>query len=204
MSAESSSAGIADLEVEPEPEIHHNAQSSTEVPPLRLRERVGAAQYHPTVHPMVSKASPRQSSAASLSPRYTSEGPLSPCRLRDASFKTELWREKGETRWPVAAADEARKNPSQFTRAEDPMIPLQRTNPNHQKHLVGELWTRSLRSRSLTIDRLGLHNQNVSTAAVSVMFDGRGAGFSGRTNLGKAKRTDAHGDPATDLTSKTG
>mmetsp|Transcript_60799 Transcript_60799/g.161502 ORF Transcript_60799/g.161502 Transcript_60799/m.161502 type:complete len:193 (-) Transcript_60799:192-770(-) len=142
---------------------------------------------------MVSKASPLLSSAASLSPRYTGGSHLSPCRLRDASFKTEFWREKGEVRWPVAAADEARKNPTQFARGEDPMVPLQRTNTNHQRHIGGELWTRSLRARSLTIDRIGLHNQNVSTAAVSVMFDGRGAGFSGRTNLGRAKKTDSNG-----------
>jgi len=95
-------------------------------------------------------------------------------------------------RWPAAAADEARKNPTQFLSAEDP-IPLQRSNQNHQIHLGSELWTRSLRAKSLKLDRLGRHSRNVSTASASAMFDSRGEGFSGRTNPGKAKKADTDG-----------
>lgn len=128
--------------------------------------------------------------AMSMSPRATTlrerslamSGDLSP-RGQGPDQKSEKWRERGASRWPNDAADEQRRQPTQFTKAVE-VEPLQRTVESTQQDIHAELWTRSLRTKGLAVDQIGMHNQNVATTTVAILFGRDGHGFSGRTNIG--------------------
>jgi len=62
------------------------------------------------------------------------------------------------------------------------VVPLQRTLANPQGGVPSELWNRSLRQNHLHIAKVGLHNQNVTTSTVAVMFNPEGRGWTGKTN----------------------
>lgn len=100
----------------------------------------------------------------------------------------EIYREKGRQRWPHAALDQMKKQPTQFTKSEE-VVPLQRMRENPQPNISAELWSRSLRTGGLHVCKVGMHNQNVATSTVSVLFDHGGFGWSGKTNTKGMKRT---------------
>lgn len=166
--------------------------------PYHAKEAIGTAKYVPPSSPRpFSKAgtnSPRMTSAgqrlvtsggiSSAAGRSILDVPVEKCDLPDptaAFFKTEKWREKGVDRWPNTAATEIMRQPRQFVKAEE-VVPVQRMTTNPQSSIHGELWTRSLRTKGLEIERVGLHNQNVATSTFAVMFDQDGTGWSGKTN----------------------
>lgn len=103
--------------------------------------------------------------------------------------KTERWREKGETRWPIDALEELQRQPNQFERAEE-VVPLHRGAPTQAAaggKIYGELWLRSLRAaEGLNIRELGCHNQNLNIAEVAKGFSPSGKGWTGATNPRKS------------------
>mmetsp|Transcript_75401 Transcript_75401/g.164500 ORF Transcript_75401/g.164500 Transcript_75401/m.164500 type:complete len:291 (-) Transcript_75401:250-1122(-) len=97
-------------------------------------------------------------------------------------FKTEQWREKGATRWPLPAEENILKHPHQFLRSEE-MVPLQRALENAQKDIPSELWTRSLRLKSLAKEEVAARsNQNLACTHLAMTFSRDGQGWSGSTN----------------------
>lgn len=144
----------------------------------RLKGTVGTAKYHA---PTVAALNSVKKAASNLAtPRIMHE---QAALLSPGMFKTEMWREQGCVRWPNPALDGLRKQPTQFAKAEE-VVPLQRTAENAQANIHSELWCRSLRTRNLGIQNVGLHNSNVATSAVTVMFNRNGDGWTGRTNAG--------------------
>jgi len=148
----------------------------TQVPqpklPYHMKEEVNGAKYHPPAF------SPRKTM-----PSFGSNGELKP-----SMFKTEKWREKGMERWPPSATEELSKRPTQFTKSQE-VVPLQRrADEEGQPNIHSELWTRSLRMPGLHIqEHVGPQNQNAFTSAVKCMFNERGVGWTGKTNLGSKK-----------------
>lgn len=156
--------------------------------PYAERTMVGPAKYmRQTDHSLMNKvASIRdltQGSPQHMGRKDSARGALQ----SDNAFKTEKWREQGALRWPRKASKEVRMKPTQFEKAEE-MVPLQRTLANPQANINSEMWCRSLRTKALYIDQIGLHNQNVANATVAMMFDNQGEGFSGRTQRGPRRR----------------
>lgn len=149
--------------------------------PYHLKTSVGTAKYsRPSTSASLKNLTltqtfPGAGSAVTLSPLASPTSPTS-----SIGFKTEKWREAGVQRWPTDASQELKRQPTQFMKSEE-VVPLQRTVENPQNNIHSELWCRSLRTEGLPIQRVGLHNQNVATAAVSMMFGKDGTGFTGRT-----------------------
>jgi len=98
-----------------------------------------------------------------------------------SGLRMERWRERGALRWPPHASELIMKQPSQFRRS-DEIIPLQRTVPNAQATLPGEVWCRSLRTESLGLQEIGRNNQNLANTSAIELFDRSGQGWTGKAN----------------------
>jgi hypothetical protein len=145
------------------------------------RARVGTAKYEPSRlgSPLVGSTG---SPLASL--RSSPRGDPSPIPSPRAGFKTERWRESGLMRWPNHALQEYAKQPAQFDRDVN-MVPLQQAAfASPRKQVADEIWCRSLRAgdRGIRLNIGGMRNQELTTAAESIMFDTQGIGWTGRSN----------------------
>eukprot|EP00927_Polykrikos_kofoidii_P078693 TRINITY_DN75504_c0_g1_i1.p1 TRINITY_DN75504_c0_g1~~TRINITY_DN75504_c0_g1_i1.p1 ORF type:complete len:284 (+),score=36.31 TRINITY_DN75504_c0_g1_i1:67-918(+) len=162
------------------------------VPPLDLspyetRNAVGSAKYVP---PCTLGASRKASARSGDGYGYDgpsgadfcgyASAPASPRREGQRS-KTERWRERGQDRWPAHAHEQQKRQPHQFAKAEE-VVPLRRTLENPQTNIGGELFTRSLREKTLDVKTIGVHNPTVVSSAVRCLFDREGRGYSGKTN----------------------
>mmetsp|Transcript_139181 Transcript_139181/g.242217 ORF Transcript_139181/g.242217 Transcript_139181/m.242217 type:complete len:264 (+) Transcript_139181:78-869(+) len=153
--------------------------------PYHAKADVSTAKYVPTRNVVTSGApASTMRSTSTIGSRSFNETTISSAR----SHKCEAWREKGMERWPPVAASEMLRQPRQFVKAEE-VIPLQRTVENPQGNILGDMWCRSLRKKRLRAESIGLHNQNICTATVGVMFDHDGHGWSGKTNTRGGART---------------
>jgi len=141
--------------------------------PYHMKGDVNTAKYHPPA----------------FSPRKTMPSLGTHSDLKPSMFKTEKWRERGVERWPPAANGELSKRPTQFTKSEE-IVPLQRmADEECQPNIHSEMWTRSLRMPGLHIqEHVGPQNQNAFTSAVKCMFNERGIGWTGKTNIGTKKQ----------------
>jgi hypothetical protein len=178
-----------------EPGLAVSSEASMKMMPYYAKSRIQTAKYKQPITPLERKDSPGKTLSttggtmllATLDSSSSSEG--------GRTFKTEKWREKGVQRWPYHAATELLKQPHQleFAKAEE-VIPVIRRTDNMQKNIGGEFWCRSLRTKALHIDSIGMHNGHVCDSTVAVMFDNEGHGWSGRTNNKNGWRRRHRGD----------
>jgi len=154
-----------------------NVPEVEDIHPYEMRTSVGSAKYVPPSAP----APPRPKVINPLTYEDQLRAEAYSRRAHAQGYKTEKWREHGMERWPENAHENTKQKPSQFMKAEE-IVPLQRTIENPQPDIKGELWSRSLRTRGLGVQHIGMNNQNVATSAVRCLFDREGQGWTGKTN----------------------
>jgi len=159
--------------------------------PAGLRAEMRAKRHpSPRMQPSTSTKSVGQAKYQSpMSPQRpvaSAGGPESPRSRGQANYKTEVWRERGARRWPDHAKEHSSRRPYQFAKSEE-IVPLQRSTENQQGHIPGELWTRSLRTKTLCRSDVAKCHKDVASGSLAATFDGQGSGWTGATNTYRSR-----------------